>query len=104
MTYDELKERATPVPLRVLSEFGNRIVGANGYLMAVCECSSLEVTSISRREADAALLVHCRNNFDEAIELLTNCRPDWDWDSDEEMEKFKANLKSFFAKVKEIKP
>lgn len=70
MTVYDLDKLATPGPLRVLAEYGNRIAGKDEHLMCVCECSSVDEPDTIKREADAKLVAHCRNNFMKALEAL----------------------------------
>ena len=85
MTYQELKAKATPGPL-LISDAGvsqshdaDRTLfvrtpkhGNPLYIARVCGEGVLAAASDERR-ANAALLVHCFNNFDDLLRIATNC-------------------------------
>jgi hypothetical protein len=70
MNIFDLDKLATPRPLRVLTEYGNRVAGKDGHLMCICECSSVDEPDRIKREADAKLVAHCRNNYLKALGAL----------------------------------
>jgi hypothetical protein len=65
---------ASKPPLRVLEEFGNRIVDENEEMLVIVENPSTSKFDRTKWETNAAILAHAFNLFPEVVEALKEVR------------------------------